>query len=321
MTLSCIVHPHLLFSITAVTVCDSFMHCCSSSSSPFQSPWYNCTGWLGIKHQLTYLLTLFSITAATVYDYDFHAVLFILIFSFPSLQSLFVTVLHALLSILIVAFSSLQTQSVTVMHAFLSILVVAFSSLQTWSISITVFHALSILVITFSLLQTWSITLFHVLLSILIITLPTMCTTTVSVFHVFLYILVLQEPPTPRCNHFEPNMKLEAVDRKNSQLICPATVGAVNGDQIHVTFDGWRGAFDYWCRFDSRDIFPVGWCSTTGHPLQPPGQKGETGGGAGGRRGGGRCANSQHRFMRSFIAVTAVTGYAIVLQKMFCLVE
>ena len=68
---------------------------------------------------------------------------------------------------------------------------------------------------------------------------------------------------------------MEAVDRKNPQLLCPATVGAVNGDQIHVTFDGWRGAFDYWCRFDSRDIFPVGWCVGSGHPLQPPGQKGQ----------------------------------------------
>lgn len=38
-------------------------------------------------------------------------------------------------------------------------------------------------------------------------------------------------------------------------------------------FDGWKGAFDYWCRYDDRDIFPVGWCAKTGHPLQPPGQK------------------------------------------------
>lgn len=70
-------------------------------------------------------------------------------------------------------------------------------------------------------------------------------------------------------------MKLEAVDRKNPHLICPATVGAVNKDQIHVTFDGWRGAFDYWCRYDSRDIFPMGWCAHSGHPLQPPGMKGQ----------------------------------------------
>jgi hypothetical protein len=68
-------------------------------------------------------------------------------------------------------------------------------------------------------------------------------------------------------------MKLEAVDKKNPQLICAATVGAVKGEMIHVTFDGWRGAFDYWCRFDARDIFPVGWCAKSGHPLQPPGQK------------------------------------------------
>jgi len=83
-----------------------------------------------------------------------------------------------------------------------------------------------------------------------------------------------QEPATPKTNEFEVGMKLEAVDRKNPQLLCPATVGAVNGDQIHVMFDGWKGAFDYWCRYDSRDLFPAGWCARTGHPLQPPGRKG-----------------------------------------------
>ena len=51
------------------------------------------------------------------------------------------------------------------------------------------------------------------------------------------------------------------------------TIGAENGEMIHVTFDGWRGAFDYWCRHDSRDLFPVGWCKASNHPLQQPGQK------------------------------------------------
>ncbi|XP_053310420.1 polycomb protein SCMH1 isoform X2 [Spea bombifrons] len=82
-----------------------------------------------------------------------------------------------------------------------------------------------------------------------------------------------KEPPSPAQNHFEMGMKLEAVDRKNPHFICPATIGEVRGSEILVTFDGWRGAFDYWCRYDSRDIFPVGWCSLTGDNLQPPGTK------------------------------------------------
>ncbi|XP_041838250.1 polycomb protein SCMH1 isoform X2 [Melanotaenia boesemani] len=80
-----------------------------------------------------------------------------------------------------------------------------------------------------------------------------------------------KEPASPPKNYFQPGMKLEAVDRKNPYLICPATVGEVRGQEIFVMFDGWRGAFDYWCPFDSRDIFPVGWCTLTKHSLQPPG--------------------------------------------------
>lgn len=83
-----------------------------------------------------------------------------------------------------------------------------------------------------------------------------------------------QEPPAPEQNSFQIGMKLEAVDRKNPHFICPATVGALRGVEVLVTFDGWRGAFDYYCRYDSRDIFPVGWCGLTGDNLQPPGTKG-----------------------------------------------
>ncbi|XP_012280648.1 polycomb protein Scm [Orussus abietinus] len=82
-----------------------------------------------------------------------------------------------------------------------------------------------------------------------------------------------REPKTPRSNFFEVGHKLEAIDRKNPQLICTATVGAVEDDMIYITFDGWRGAFGYWCRYDSRDIFPAGWCFKSGHPLQLPKQK------------------------------------------------
>uniref|UniRef100_A0A669BE21 Scm polycomb group protein homolog 1 n=1 Tax=Oreochromis niloticus TaxID=8128 RepID=A0A669BE21_ORENI len=82
-----------------------------------------------------------------------------------------------------------------------------------------------------------------------------------------------KEPPAPEQNSFQVGMKLEAVDRKNPHFICPATVGALRGVEVLVTFDGWRGAFDYYCRYDSRDIFPVGWCALTGDNLQPPGTK------------------------------------------------
>lgn len=80
-----------------------------------------------------------------------------------------------------------------------------------------------------------------------------------------------KEPPRPPQNSFKPGMKLEAVDKKNPYLICPATIGEVRGEEVFIMFDGWRGAFDYWCKYDSRDIFPVGWCALTKHPLQPPG--------------------------------------------------
>ncbi|XP_034531902.1 sex comb on midleg-like protein 2 isoform X4 [Notolabrus celidotus] len=80
-----------------------------------------------------------------------------------------------------------------------------------------------------------------------------------------------KEPLRPPQNNFKPGMKLEAVDKKNPYLICPATIGEVKGDEVFIMFDGWRGAFDYWCKLDSRDIFPVGWCSLTKHSLQPPG--------------------------------------------------
>lgn len=83
--------------------------------------------------------------------------------------------------------------------------------------------------------------------------------------------LVCQEPLKPLHNQFKVGMKLEAVDRKNPALICPATVAQACGDKVFISFDGWRGAFDYWCEYHSRDLFPMGWCHLSKHSLQPPG--------------------------------------------------
>ncbi len=82
---------------------------------------------------------------------------------------------------------------------------------------------------------------------------------------------MLQKPECPVRNYFKVGHTLEATDKKNPELICPATVKEVAADQIHVSFDGWKGTFDYWCAFDSREIFPVGWCKMNRHDLQPPG--------------------------------------------------
>jgi len=85
----------------------------------------------------------------------------------------------------------------------------------------------------------------------------------------------LEEPGRPPKNLFQIGQRLEAIDRKNPELICPAVIGDVQGDQIFVTFDGWRGSMDYWCDFDSRDVFPVGWCNAHNYFLQPAGVKGD----------------------------------------------
>uniref|UniRef100_H3A311 Lethal(3)malignant brain tumor-like protein 1 n=1 Tax=Latimeria chalumnae TaxID=7897 RepID=H3A311_LATCH len=69
---------------------------------------------------------------------------------------------------------------------------------------------------------------------------------------------------------FQVNMKLEAVDRRNLSLIRVASVEEVEDYRIKIHFDGWSHAYDYWVDSDHPDIHPVGWCSKTGHPLQPP---------------------------------------------------
>ena len=65
-------------------------------------------------------------------------------------------------------------------------------------------------------------------------------------------------------------MKLEAVDVKNSKLICVATIADVLGDKVLVHFDGWEDIYDYWCDPGSPYIHPVGWCQKNGVTLSPP---------------------------------------------------
>uniref|UniRef100_A0A674JRB9 Lethal(3)malignant brain tumor-like protein 1 n=1 Tax=Terrapene triunguis TaxID=2587831 RepID=A0A674JRB9_9SAUR len=69
---------------------------------------------------------------------------------------------------------------------------------------------------------------------------------------------------------FLVNMKLEAVDRRTPSLIRVASVEDVEDYRIKVHFDGWSHVYDFWIDADHPDIHHVGWCSKTGHPLQPP---------------------------------------------------
>lgn len=80
----------------------------------------------------------------------------------------------------------------------------------------------------------------------------------------------VSQPKKPETNLFVKGMKLEAIDRKNPYLICPATIGEVTGNDVTITFDGWRGSFDYVCKYFSRDLFPVNWCHNTNHNITKP---------------------------------------------------
>ena len=88
--------------------------------------------------------------------------------------------------------------------------------------------------------------------------------------HVYTDLLqsVLFQSVTP--NAFRIGSKLEAVDKKNSSLICVATVADTMGDKILVHFDGWDNNYDYWCDVTSPFIHPIGFCDANGYVLSPP---------------------------------------------------
>ncbi|XP_034446329.1 lethal(3)malignant brain tumor-like protein 1 [Hippoglossus hippoglossus] len=69
---------------------------------------------------------------------------------------------------------------------------------------------------------------------------------------------------------FQPQMKLEAVDKRSPGLIRVATVEEVETHRIKVHYDGWSHVYDEWMDSDHPDIHPAGWCEATGHPLKIP---------------------------------------------------
>lgn len=74
------------------------------------------------------------------------------------------------------------------------------------------------------------------------------------------------QPAKPERNLFKKGQKLEAVDPRHPDMICPATVDSVSsGDRrITISLDGWSTANNFKVDYSSRDIFPVGWCKLAG---------------------------------------------------------
>lgn len=71
-------------------------------------------------------------------------------------------------------------------------------------------------------------------------------------------------------NEFKTGMKLEVVDKRNPILIRVATIANRTDHFLQIHFDGWTDVYDFWIDDNSSDLHPVGWCSKTGHPLEPP---------------------------------------------------
>ena len=69
---------------------------------------------------------------------------------------------------------------------------------------------------------------------------------------------------------FKVGMKLEAKDRIHPTLVCVATITDIKDEQLLIHFDGWSIDYDYWCKPDSTDIHPRGWCSSHGVKLITP---------------------------------------------------
>ena len=71
-----------------------------------------------------------------------------------------------------------------------------------------------------------------------------------------------------KAHKFKPGMKLEVVDLEQPHIVRVATITNIMGRMLQLFFDG-QQKFQF-VDFESPDIFPIGWCKRTGHPLHSP---------------------------------------------------
>ncbi|CAH8868409.1 unnamed protein product [Trichobilharzia szidati] len=77
--------------------------------------------------------------------------------------------------------------------------------------------------------------------------------------------------------HFQVNQRLEAVDKRCPSLIRVANVvDNTPPGFLTLGYDGWSDKYNIRVEVGSLDLFPVGYCHASGHPLQvPPGYDSE----------------------------------------------
>ncbi|VDQ14302.1 unnamed protein product, partial [Trichobilharzia regenti] len=80
---------------------------------------------------------------------------------------------------------------------------------------------------------------------------------------------------TKSSQHFQVNQRLEAVDKRCPSLIRVANVvDNMPPGFLTLGYDGWSDKYNIRVEVGSLDLFPVGYCHASGHPLQvPPGCK------------------------------------------------
>lgn len=89
------------------------------------------------------------------------------------------------------------------------------------------------------------------------------------------YLALCRAPYAPahlfrkmKAHKFKPGMKVEVVDLEQPHVIRVATITNILGRMLQLFFDGHQ-KFQF-VDFESPDIYPIGWCKRTGHPLLSP---------------------------------------------------
>ncbi|KAF6777207.1 hypothetical protein AHF37_03213 [Paragonimus kellicotti] len=75
----------------------------------------------------------------------------------------------------------------------------------------------------------------------------------------------------PKSAALQIGQRLEAVDKRCLQLIRVAQIVSHSPPGfLTIAYDGWADKYNVCIEANSLDLFPVGYCQATGHPLQPP---------------------------------------------------